>query len=339
MNAYFTHLFFFNDIVIAEYTILLGATTLLTSILIGFFDNIATINQTINYTSLYREYKEDVKNHSDISLTNLNNKIALNMDNLIIEFKEVSFIYPNTDKFVLNNINLLLKKGDRLGLVGLNGSGKTTLVKLLLRLYNPTEGIITLNGVDMKTIPYHDYCDYIGIVLQDFYLFAYTIKENVIFDQQFNQKRFDTSIKNSGFNSFINTLEKGIDTYLYKEIKGDGIELSGGNGQKLAIARAMYKDSNILIFDEPTSSLDPIAEYDMFWQLYNIADNKTSIFISHRLSSTKFCDNIVVLDEGKIIEYGTHEELMKSKGMYFELFSVQNDGKICAKECQDDYHR
>src|SRR5690554_4719053 len=127
MNAYFTHLFFFNDNV-------------------------------------------------DNSLTNLNNKIALNMDNLIIEFKEVSFIYPNTDKFVLNNINLLLKKGDRLGLVGLNGSGKTTLVKLLLRLYNPTEGIITLNGVDMKTIPYHDYCDYIGIVLQDFYLFAYTIK-------------------------------------------------------------------------------------------------------------------------------------------------------------------
>lgn len=323
MYAYFSYMVFDNKITIAEYTVLLGATTLLTSILISFFDNIASINQTIKYTDLYREYKNDIKIRSDISLSNQNKKLDIDMDNYIIKFEDVSFVYPNTEKVVLDNLNIEIKKGDRIGLVGLNGSGKTTLIKLLTRLYSPTKGRITLNGIDIKDIPLKQYSDYIGIVLQDFYLFAYTIKENIILDQAFDQEKLDFSIEKSGLSNFINSLEEKEETYLYKEISKDGIELSGGNGQKLAIARVMYKDSDFLVFDEPTSSLDPIAEYDMFWQLYNIAKDKTSLFISHRLSSTKFCDKIIVLDNGKMIEYGTHEELMENNGLYHELFSIQ----------------
>lgn len=325
MYAYFSYLVFYDDkkITIAEYTVLLGATTLFTSILINFFDNIASINQTIKYTDLYREYKNDIKIRSDISLSNQNSKLDIDMDNYIIKFENVSFIYPNTNKVVLDNINIEFKKGDRIGLVGLNGSGKTTLIKLLTRLYNPTNGRITLNGIDIKEIPLIQYSNYIGIVLQDFYLFAYTIKENIVLDQPFDEEKFSSSIEKSGLANFINSLDVAEETYLYKEISKDGIELSGGNGQKLAIARVMYKETDLLVFDEPTSSLDPLAEYDIFWQLYNIAKEKTSILISHRLSSTKFCDKIIVLDNGKIIEYGTHEELMNNNGLYYELFSIQ----------------
>ena len=323
MYAYFSYLVFDNKITIAEYTVLLGATALLTNILISFFDNIASINQTIKYTDLYREYKNDIKMRSGISLSNQNKKIDIDMDNYIVVFENVSFVYPNTKKIVLDNLNLEIRKGDRIGLVGLNGSGKTTLIKLLTRLYNPTKGKIALNGIDIKDIPLKQYSDYIGIVLQDFYLFAYTIKENIVFNKPFNQEKFEFSIEKSGLLNFIDSLENKEETYLYKEISKDGLELSGGNGQKLAIARVMYKDSDFLVFDEPTSSLDPIAEYDMFWQLYNIAKDKTSLFISHRLSSTKFCDKIIVLDNGKMIEYGTHEELMERKGLYHELFSIQ----------------
>lgn len=325
MYAYFTYLVFDDDkkIRIAEYTVLLGATTLFTNILINFFDNLASINQTIKYTDLYREYKNDIKIRSDISLSNQNSKLDIDMDNYIIKFENVSFIYPNTNKVVLDNINIEFKKGDKIGLVGLNGSGKTTLIKLLTRLYNPTNGRITLNGIDIKEIPLKQYSNYIGIVLQDFYLFAYTIKENIVLDQPFDEEKFSSSIEKSGLANFINSLDAAEETYLYKEISKDGIELSGGNGQKLAIARVMYKETDLLVFDEPTSSLDPLAEYDMFWQLYNIAKEKTSILISHRLSSTKFCDKIIVLDNGKIIEYGTHEELMNNNGLYYELFSIQ----------------
>src|SRR5690554_785604 len=323
MYAYFSFMVFNKDITISQYTVLLGSTTLFTSILINFFDNIASINQTIEYTDLYRDYKNDVKARSDISLSNHKNKLILDVDNYIVRFEEVSFTYPNTDKLVLDNISFEIKKGDRIGIVGLNGSGKTTLIKLLTRLYNPIAGRITLNGIDIRDIPLKQYSDYIGIVLQDFHLFAYTIKENIVFDQPFNQVKFKDSIEKSGLSNFINSLDREEDTYLYKEVSDEGTELSGGNGQKLAIARVLYKDTNFLVFDEPTRFLDPIAEYDMFWQLYNIAKGKTSIFISHRLSSTEFCDKIMVLDNGKIIEYGSHEELMKSNGLYHELFLMQ----------------
>jgi len=259
---------------------------------------------------------------SDISL-NSDKNTKIDFENFVIKFDNVDFIYPDTKTEILKNINFEIKKGDKIGLVGLNGSGKTTLIKLLTRLYNPTKGKILLNDVDIKNIPLKEYTNFLTVVLQDFHLFASTIRENIILQNNFDEERFKFCIKESGLDNFVNSLEKHDETHLYKEIEGNGIELSGGNAQRLAIARAIYKNANLLIFDEPTSSLDPLTEYEIFRKLYNLVKNKTAILISHRLSSTKFCDKIVVLDKGKIVEIGSHKNLMQKHGLYSELFTLQ----------------
>lgn len=321
---YFSYLAFNRKITIAEYTVLLGTTTLFASILVNFFDAILNIGQTIKYTDLYREYENDIKAKSDINL-NSDKNIKIDFENFVIKFENVTFMYPDTKTEVLKNINFEIKKGDKIGLVGLNGSGKTTLIKLLMRLYNPTKGKILLNNIDIKNIPLKEYTNFLTVVLQDFHLFAYTIKENIILQNDFDEERFKFCIEESGLKDFINSLEKCEDTHLYKEVEENGVELSGGNAQRLAIARAIYKNANLLIFDEPTSSLDPLTEYEMFWKLYNLTKNKTAILISHRLSSTKFCDRIIVLDKGKIVETGSHKNLMQKRGLYNELFTLQAD--------------
>lgn len=241
------------------------------------------------------------------------------------EFKDVSFSYPGADVEVLRNINLTLTPGEHLSVVGLNGAGKTTLVKLLCRLYDPTKGVILMDGVDIKEYDYEEYMTVFAPVFQDFKLFAFTMKENILMEKAEDETQdVSTVLERVGLKEKLSTLSKGADTVVYKHFDKDGIEPSGGEQQKLAIARALYKDAPVVILDEPTAALDPMAEYDIYRQFDTLVHEKTAIYISHRLSSCQFCDKIAVFSEKELKEYGTHAELVnKPDGVYAKMFAAQ----------------
>lgn len=242
-----------------------------------------------------------------------------------IKFNNVSFKYPGQDEYSLRNINISIMKGEKLSIVGENGAGKTTFIKLLMRLYDPTIGSITLNGINIKDICYDEYLSLFSTIFQDYKLFAFTIGENitsldnVVSDDHMLYK----AAYKAGIDSKISLLKYKYNTRLYRIFDNEGVELSGGEEQKLAIARALYKNSSIIILDEPTSALDPRAEYEIYKSFSTLVDGKTSIFISHRLSSTRFSDKIAVFDKGEIIEYGAHDTLIINEGLYHELFKMQ----------------
>ncbi|MBQ7782089.1 MAG: ABC transporter ATP-binding protein [Lachnospiraceae bacterium] len=241
-----------------------------------------------------------------------------------IEFKNVSFTYPGADVKVLDGVNVTLHPGEHLSVVGLNGAGKTTFVKLLCRLYDPTEGEILLDGVNIKEYDYNEYMALFAPVFQDFKLFAFSIKDNVSLDGNCEEEDMSALLEQVGLKEKISTLEKGAETMLFKAFDEDGIEPSGGEQQKIAIARALYKKAPVVILDEPTAALDPVAEYDIYRQFDTLVGGKTAIYISHRLSSCKFCDRIAVFSEGRIKEYGTHDELVGLEGgVYAEMFAAQ----------------
>lgn len=312
-----------NQISIADYTVLLSATTLLVSILIGFFGCIGSIRKTLSYTDLFREYRDLIKLNSNIELNENTCHKVIDWEHAEIQLSHVSFSYPNNEKKILDDIDITIKPGEHIAIVGLNGSGKTTLVKLLLRLYDPTSGAITVNGVNIKDIPHGEYVRNFGVVLQDFCIFAYSIRENIVFDNEYNEQLCRYAIEESGLSKKVRELNNGLNTSLYKELDDNGVELSGGEGQKLSIARAMYKNANVMIMDEPTSTLDPIAECEMFEKMSEISAGKSTVLISHRLSSTLFCDRIFVISDGKVIESGNHDSLMKTDGVYADLFKSQ----------------
>lgn len=238
-----------------------------------------------------------------------------------IEIKNVSFRYPNKDVNTLSNLNLSIKNGEKIAIVGLNGAGKTTLVKLLCGLYEITEGEILVGGNNINDYNIFEYYSLLSAVFQETLVLPSSIKTNITNDKKSNKKLEDI-INKSGLN--IDKFPKGLDTICSKALHEDGIEISGGELQKLALAKALYKDGKILILDEPTAALDPIAEQEMYLNYSNMSQGKTSIFISHRLSSTRFCDRIILLDEGEIIEIGSHDELMDKQGKYKELFDLQS---------------
>jgi len=242
-----------------------------------------------------------------------------------IEFKNVTFKYPKSEKKALKNISLKIQPGEKLAIVGLNGSGKTTLIKLLCGLYVPDEGQILLNGIDINSFTKKEYYKIFSVLFQDFKLFAFSILENITLENSdSNLEKVRNILSLAGLKDKIDGLEKGVSTNLYKIFDDNGIDLSGGEKQKLALARALYKNGDIIILDEPTASLDPISEAE-FYENYNyLSKDKTSIYISHRLSSTQFCDKIVLLENGEILEYGTHCELMNKRGKYEELFRMQS---------------
>lgn len=243
--------------------------------------------------------------------------------NYVIEFKNVSFCYPGGGEQALSNVSLTFRAGEKLALVGRNGSGKTTFIKLLCRLYDPTEGEILLNGVNIKEYDYASYMKIFSVVFQDFQLFAFPIGQNVSADYTYDADKAQKCLAQSGFERRLEELPKGMDTYLYTWMEDDGIDISGGEGQKIAIARALYKDAGIVVLDEPTAALDPLAEEEIYIRFSDMVAGKTAIYISHRLSSCRFCDCIAVFDKGEMVELGSHDELVAQEGYYANLWEAQ----------------
>ena len=241
-----------------------------------------------------------------------------------VEFRNVSFKYPGSENYALRNVNMKFEIGKRLAVVGMNGSGKTTFIKLLCRLYDPTEGEILLNGIDIRKYNYAEYMNIFSVVFQDFKLFSLTLGENVASGSRIDREKVIDCLNKAGFSGRLAEMPNGIDTYLYTDYEKDGVNVSGGEAQKIAIARALYKDSPFIILDEPTAALDPIAEAEIYGKFDEIAGDKTAIYISHRLSSCKFCDEIAVFHEGAVIQQGTHASLVADEsGKYYELWHAQ----------------
>ena len=276
----------------------------------------------MNYTSSVLKYYIDFVENVAVE-DEQSEDILANLSKCEIEFKNVSFKYPNTEKYILKNVSAKIKAGEHVAIVGQNGAGKTTFIKLLCHLYDNYEGKILINGREAGDYSFIDYVRLLSVVFQDFRLFAFTIKENVTV---FDDKKVDLEeiYKIAGIEEWIDSLENKDETHVYKMFVENGVEPSGGQGQKLAIARALYKNAPIVVLDEPTAALDPISEYEVYKNFDRLVHGKTAIYISHRLSSCRFCDRIIVLENGLVVEEGSHEELMENtKGLYFNMYNTQ----------------
>ena len=241
-----------------------------------------------------------------------------------IAFEDVSFRYPNSETWALQNISMRIPAGCHIAIVGENGSGKSTFIKLLCRLYEPQKGRILLNGVDIRDYRYQEYMDHLSVVFQDFQLLSQPLGCNVAGCANYDQEKVLTCLRQVGLFERSSTLPQGLDTQIYKDFGEDGMDISGGEAQKIAIARALYKDSKIIVLDEPTAALDPIAEADIYSNFNNIVGNKTAVFISHRLSSCKICDEIAVFHKGRLVQLGSHDQLVAERnGKYYELWNAQ----------------
>ena len=269
---------------------------------------------------------DDLRTFMELDIIKKEDTIPLpKADSYVIEFKDVSYKYLKAEKYALRHLNLKINAGERLAVVGLNGAGKTTMIKLLLRLYDPTEGVITLNGVDIKKYDREEYYKLFAPVFQDVETFAFPIAENVSMKsgEDTDKDRVTKALEEAGLADKIKSLKKGIDTYITNIVEDDGIDLSGGEKQKLALARALYKDTDVVVLDEPTSALDAIAEQQLYERFDRMIGKKSAVYISHRLASTRFCDNIAMFKDGEMIEYGSFDELMAKNGEYANMFNIQ----------------
>ncbi|MCT3192405.1 ABC transporter ATP-binding protein [Lacticaseibacillus rhamnosus] len=299
-------------------------------IAVGYFQQLMTVayqflQQVAMYVNMidYLQFYVDFLNLPDHDQSGTLPVEKRNDNEFAIQFHDVSFKYPGSDQWALRHVNLTLNIGERLALVGRNGSGKTTLIKLLVRLFKPTEGIITLNDIDIQKYDENEYRSLLGVVFQDFRLFAYSIAENVAATAHPDRERVWKALKVADVADRVKRMPKTIDTPITTALSDDGVTVSGGEAQKIAIARAWYKDAPIMILDEPTAALDPISEYEIYQRFDELIEGKTAIYVSHRMSSTRFSQRIVVLDHGKIVQDGTHNSLVAEPGIYRDLFNAQ----------------
>lgn len=287
----------------------------------GVMETLSNIKQNTDYLQWYFDFI-DLPNRKESGTHSIDLETVKNG---IIEFKNVSFKYPGSEQYSLENISIRFNVGERVAVVGKNGSGKTTFIKLLCRLYDPTEGEILLNGINIKEYNYHDYLAIFSVVFQDFNLFSFTLGENIAVSSDYDEEKAMDCANRAGLEKRMEGFPDGLHTQLYNEISEEGIEISGGEAQKIAIARALYKDAPFIILDEPTAALDPLAEADIYARLNrDLIQNKTAIYISHRLSSCCFCNQIAVFDQGKLIQHGTHKDLLEIEdGLYNKLWNAQ----------------
>ncbi len=250
-------------------------------------------------------------------------KTSADVHSAEIEFRNVWFRYPNTEAYALKDISLTIKNGEKLSIVGRNGSGKTTFIKLLCRLYQPEKGCILFNGVDINEFEETEYSKLLSVIFQDYKIFSFSVRENLAYNEIADENRIRASLEQAGILRKIEELPLDIDTPLYKNFDKNGVELSGGEMQKIAIARTLYKNAPLVVLDEPTASLDPYSEYEVYSRLNRMTDRKNTIYISHRLSSCRFCDVIAVFDNGELVEYGDHEQLVGNGKLYAEMWQAQ----------------
>ena len=301
-----------------------GITKTLIDCIIAIFSTIASLKSNTSFVEDYLRYY-DISEKMNTGTLKVNKLSLLQNAGNIIEFRDVSFKYPGAENYALWQVNFVLRMDEQLAIVGRNGSGKTTLVKLLCRLYDPTEGEILLNGINIMEYDYNEYISLFSVVFQDFKLFSFTLGQNVAAGSDYDAESVKSCLCNAGFETRFSTMPNGLDTYLYKDFTSDGIEVSGGEAQKISIARALYKDSPFILLDEPTAAIDPIAEAELFDRFNKmIVSGKTAVYISHRMASCIFCDRIVVCDHGQIVQQGSHKDLIADKdGKYFELWNAQ----------------
>lgn len=305
----------------------------------GAFSN--AVSQVLAALSGLRErsaHTDDYRSFMDIPTSEDKDTIPVpKSDRYVFTFENVSFKYKGQDKYALKNLNLTLEAGEKLAVVGLNGAGKSTFIKLLLRLYDVTEGRILMNGTDIRRFNRAEYYRLFSPAFQDVTVFAFPMAENVSMDppDETDKAKADKCLREAGLSEKIDSLSKGIDTELLKVLYDDGIDLSGGEKQKLALARALYKGSDVIVLDEPTAALDALAEYKLYKSFNGLVGNRTAVYISHRLSSTRFCDRVAMFKDGEMTETGTHDELMAKNGDYAEMFRVQAQYYIEDKDIFD----
>lgn len=304
---------------IGNFTLYLGLSTTFTSALTEFFNSLGGFKDRSMQVDDFRSFM-DLKEEEGEDLLQIPKA-----DQYTFTFKNVSYQYHGAEGYALKNLNLTLKAGERLAVVGLNGAGKTTFIKLLLRLYDVTEGEILLNGVNIKRFKREEYYKLFAPVFQNVEIFAFPLSENVSMKIPENTDRelaLECLIK-AGMKEKVSSLAEGVDTQLLKVLYEGGVDLSGGEKQKLALARALYKNAPVIVLDEPTAALDALAEYNLYKSFDELIGDKSAVYISHRLSSTRFCDHIAMFQEGEMVEYGSHEELLLKRGAYAEMFEIQ----------------
>lgn len=309
--------YFAGNLALSDLVFSLTVVTTITGIMNGFVNTVAELLRNLKLSSGYykmldEEYKTDDK--KGFKALGLNEQVE-------IEFDHVWFRYPNTEKYVIKDLSFTIHKGEKLAIVGTNGAGKSTIVKLISGLYRPEKGTIRINGIDQQEFDRQEYYKMFSTVFQDYGIYACTLLENVAGSG--NTEAARTALDTVGLKEKINELPKGYDTMLSKAVDEEGVDLSGGQKQKVAIARALYKNGNVIILDEPTAALDALAEAEIYQSFDELVKNKTAVYVSHRLSSTRFCDHIALFTKEGLKEYGTHDELMKLHGEYYEMFEVQ----------------
>lgn len=308
-----------GEIPVSQFVLYVGLITLVTNTMMQLIKIIAQFNQSLEEMNYYYDFMNQTPAFNHEKGMELPDKD----EPLTIELRNVSYTYPNNDEATIQNLNLTLKPKEKLAIVGENGAGKTTLIKLILGLLKPDEGDIFINGDSQNAFNIEDYYELFAPVFQDNYLFTYSIKDTVIQGMEYSEEKYQNVLELSGMADIIKGLPDGDETKIVRQVYFDAVTLSGGQMQKLKLAQALYKNAPVLVLDEPTAALDPISEYEVYQDYLKFSEEKISLFISHRLASTRFCDRIIYLNHGTIIEEGTHDELLQDGNGYAKLFETQ----------------